>query len=296
VICIAAREICKKGSWKGRRSGETIAPHQEQEEARILATLYLENTLDDDVENFIELLHPGNVEAELVTDQVLADHPDEREKKVQHNVLYSIYGEAFKITKNRNEVESILQIKALSAWDTWYEVEEPQFVNWAGDKRTQDNPPRLQRVCPHEDCDGFAPFTVWKIGPFKKKGPVLMSLKIKLRGESYRELVSRDRTFSIDGPERLLSRIEYSYIPRLDKENRYWWKKELNKFRNYISTGQSYDIVILGKKFADAVDVLEKSGVAEATLQLGSRNLGVRYITDDSNFTMTLKYVKPAQR
>jgi hypothetical protein len=94
----------------------------------------------------------------------------------------------------------------------------------------------------------------------------------------------------VDGPRHLLSRIEYSYIPRLDKDKRCPWKKELNKFRSHISTGQSYDIVLLGKDFADQVEVLDKSGVSEATLQPASKNIGVRYITDDSNFTMDLKY------
>jgi len=171
-------------------------------------------------------------------------------------------------------------------------VEQPQSVNWAGDKRTLDNPPQLERVSPSVDCNDFAPFTSWRIGPFRKKGPVLMSLEIKLVGESYRELVAQGRTFSIDGPERLLSRIKYSYIPCLAKEQQCLWKKECNKFRNYFNTGQSYDIVLLGKNFADEVKILEKSGVTEAPLQLSSKDIGMRYITDDSNFTMTLKYIK----
>jgi hypothetical protein len=292
MLCIIAREVGEKDSWKGRRAGETVGFHRDIEEAHVLATLYLENKLEDDLPNYIELLHPGNVEGKLAKDVLLSDHPDEKEKGLENNVLRSLYGEAFDIEQNGESIEKVSQIKALSGWDTWYELEKPQLVNWAGDKRTADNPPCLERksIGFSETYDGFTPFTVWKIGPFTKKGPVLISLEIKLGGESYRELVTRDRTFSIDGPEHLLSRIEYSYIPRLDKEEQCLWKKELNKFRKYIGVGQSYDIVLLGKTFADEVETLEKSGITEATLQLDSKDIGTRYVTDDPNFAMSLRY------
>lgn len=114
-----------------------------------------------------------------------------------------------------------------------------------------------------------------------------------LEGDSYRELVLQSRTFAIDGPGRLLSRIDYSYIPRMDRDTQLLWRNELRAFRNYISAGQSYDIVILGDSFADEVELLERSGVIKATLQPESEHIGVRYITDDPNFTMSLKYAKP---
>ncbi len=296
-MCIIAREVCGKDTWKGRRSGETIGYHQGDEEVHILTTLYLENQLNDDEKNYVELLHPGNVTAELIKDEILPCHRDETARGVQESILYSLYSPAFDIKRDGKSIKLVSQIKALSAWDTWCQMKEPTKVNWAGDKRTLNDPPRLETVkmdpLEVEVHDGFTPFTAWKIGPFTKNGPVLMSVEIKLTGESYRELVTRYRTFSIDGPEHLLSRIEYTYIPRLDKEKRCVWEKKLNDFRTYISAGQSYDIVLLGRDFADEVEVLDKSSATEASLQLGSKDKGVRYITDDPNFSLTLKYVKP---
>jgi hypothetical protein len=292
MICIAVREAGERNSWKARRSGETIGFHRQEKETRILATVYLENTLKDGVANYIELLHPGNVEGRLVTDTPLADHPDEREKQVKNNILYELYGEAFEIEKKGEMVEGISQVKALSAWDIWYETKERQPVNWAGDKRTIANPPQLKLAFPPESKNGFAPFTVWKIGPFTQQGPVLVSLEIYLRSESYQEFVECEQTFAVDGPEHLLARLEYTYIPRMDKEDRCLWKKELCKFKNHLSAGQSYDIVLLGDQFADEVEVLEKSGVTKANLQPQSEHIGVRYITDDPNFTMSLRYAK----
>jgi len=290
MMCTAAREVLKSKSWRGRRSGETIGYHRQLQEAHILATYYLENMLGDGMENYIDFLHPGNVEVGLMVDSFLSAHPDERDKDVEHNILQSLYGNAFGAT-NINGVEAISQTKALSKWDMWYELQESQLVNWAGDPRTLDNPPRLERICPSEDSVDFAPFTVWRMGPFRKQGPVLMSLSITLKGKSYREFVDRDRNFWIDGPERLLSRLEYTYVPRVHKKERPFWEKQLCKFKKYMSTGQSYDVVLLGAKFADEVRVTQKSGVTKAMLQLESKDIGVRYITDDPDFTMTLEYV-----
>jgi len=284
------RETDPAKPWIGRRMGEVIGCHFKPEEAKILGVLFLNNGGKDGEENYLELMHPGNVEAKLTTSSPLPNHPDEPVDDSHQNILNTIYGDAFDIkrAKDSQKICEIQQVKALSQWEIWYELDDNPYsqINWPEDPRTQDKPPKIKKIFPQEGKSGFVPFTIWRVGPFVKKGPVLFSFEMILKGESFYEFVSRERVFTIDGPERILFRIEFGYIPLLPEKERGAWLNKLKTFENYIKAKSGYDIILLGSKLADALTVGQQSCASKAGLQLESEDIGVRYLTDDANYRM----------
>lgn len=294
MICIVLREVHGANSWRGRRSVEIIGHHDTEEEVHILLALYMENLLDSGIDNYLEVLHPGNVKGELVQQPwPFPPHPDEVHER-ESSIFSSIYEKAFKFYKKNGE---LYQTNGLSAWDSWCKTEKERVTIWPMEEKSlKEKYKGFRRLYPAGDEESFAPFTSWELGPFTKKGPVLIAFNIFLSGETYRELVTRERVFTVDGPERLLSRIAYGYIPRLDMGEQGKWGNRLKPFRNYIRSFESYDVVLLGRNVADEVKVVQSSWVSEAPLQLASRDVGVRYLTANSSFTLTLEYMKKYQR
>jgi hypothetical protein len=286
MLCIIVRSALQKTDWRGRKMGETLGFHFKKKTVNVQTTFYLSNNLPDSEENYLYILHPGNVDFELITDTPFPPHRDEKD----YNLLESLYSQSCKydpVTKK------LIQVRALSSWDDWqdYSKEEFERVNWPGD--LENKPPIVARKSfPDENLisiNKFSPFSICKVGPFTKNGAVLFSLNIRLNMESFIELVDRGATFTIDGPQRMLSRIKHCYIPKIDDSDfRNVCINELSKFEDFLKAAAGYDIVVLGEKFADLPVEIDKSYIEEALIQLPRRDYGVRYITNNCNFTMEL--------
>jgi len=294
MMCITLREACGPKSWWGRRSIEIIGFHNEKEEVHILFILYLENLLDNGDRNYLELLHPGNVKYKLVRQPwPLPPHPDELNDP-ETGFFSSVYERAFKFDNGKGR---LYQTNGLSAWDSWHKTKEERVTIWPKEERLLKGTHKgFDRLYPPADTEGFAPFTGWRLGPFTRKGPVLIAFEVRFHGDTYRELITSERVFTVDGPERLLSRITYSYIPRLERSEQSEWLCRLKSFRNFIRSWESHDVILLGQSFASPVKVIQSSWVSAAPLQLESKEVGARYITANASFTLSLEYVKRRQQ
>lgn len=289
MLCTVVRSAGDSNDWRGRKMGEVLGFHFFEKQAKVLATFYLQNNCENGHKNYIHILHPGNVHADMVTSP-LPSHPDEKCKGfTADNILQYLFGNAFNIVDNG---EIIWQVRALSPWDTWHDMTKCERVNWPNDPRNLDNCPHIDRVSPEVEYkkEEFTPFTVWRVGPFTKKGPVIFSLEILIEAKTFEELILSNGIFTVDGPTRLLSRIKHKYLPLIAKSDREDWMKELVSFNTYIKSDAGYDIVILGQDYADEPSVEQKSCINEAFLQPQAVSHGMRYSTDKSNFTISLKH------
>ena len=286
MFCILARAAFDKDDWIGRKMGETLGFHFRDRIVRIQTTLYLTNTLPDNEPNYVYVLHPGNVGFELCYDTPFPAHQDEKD----YCILHAIYSNAFTYDSVGRE---LTQIKALSPWDYWYEFGKDDFecVTWPGSPR-QRKTIKAVKVFPTPDScrkGQFCPFSVCKIGPFLRNGATMFTLQMTLKGESFDELVGNENTFTVDGPRRLLSRIEHCYIPRIEDDvSAKAYLRELGKFEKFLKAGGGYDVVILNERFADAPIVIDKSCIEEAVIQLSTKLHGLRYNTTNCNFVMEL--------
>jgi hypothetical protein len=202
-------------------------------------------------------------------------------------VLGSIYSRAFK----ENKKGQLRHANGLSAWDSWYvDAEEKAVMVWPADEevRTKD---AMRRSFPLADTKGFVPFTSFELGPFTRKGLVLLGFRLRFRGETYRELVRRgDSVFTVDGPEALLARIERKYVPQVVASKRKEWLERLGNFREHIDIGESYDVILINSETCDKVVSVRESGIVKAPLQPRHRSIAERYITANPRFCLSLEY------
>jgi hypothetical protein len=179
----------------------------------------------------------------------------------------------------------------LSAWDSWYGCGIENVTVWPSQEKSYPNDSPYMKIIPPEPFDNSdAPFTTFQLGPFKKSGPVLIAFKLWLKGQIYTNLVAHEPIFTVDGPERLLLRTECAHIQRMTKDKQKPWQDGIDLFKNYLSFGESYDVILLDEPYADKVAVVWKSGMIKAPIQPKPESIGTRYISANSSFSLWLKY------
>src|SRR5258708_8746167 len=274
------------------RSIEVLGFHQVEREVHILIGLYVENRLAAGTENYLRMLHRRNVECFVQRSWPLPAHPDE----FGHGscVLEDIYGDIFEEAPGQQH-----QVNALTAWDARVPGEQSPFKPWWP---TIDSEPvqewgwRIPPETPVCPLERYAPFTTWRLGPFTEATSYLVTCTIRIPGTTYEHLVQRKPQFSVDGPERLLSRIKYDDVFRLADQDRASWEERLAPFeQSHLLVGEEYDVIILNPPLADKVDRLNGSiGIVPAPRQPirdGERR-GERFMTADQAFNMTLRYAR----
>jgi len=297
MMCIILRGGHQKhgsNGWQGRRSVETVGYHHRDKEVRILFSLYLENKLKDEIDNSLFVLHPGKVEYNVIDPwppPLHQDEPNPPKNKNGDNILSSVYGKAFKYDNQK-----LVQANGLSAWDSWYGWNNEPVSIWPKSEKNLGFADCVTERLPANDERDFVPFTVFKLGPFRKKGAYLTSFTLTARGETYDRLLRDDPIFTVDGPESLLLRIERDYISKLPSYEQQMWRNELSLFEEYIGLGESYDVILIKNPYADKVKRMWESGIVKAPLQPIPSSVAVRYITRNPGFSLGLKNLDDVRR
>ncbi len=307
MMCIVLRGKDRDGFngndfWQGLRSVEILGYHHKEKRCNILLVLYLQNKLSDGEENFLYMLHPGNVTATLGNPWPAPHHPDvEKQNGTEFLngtklILESVYGKAF---REDDETGQVYQTSGLSTWDSWYpQDDEPVEIFWPKEKNTLGKDKltaEIPRVFPKTNTQSFSPFNVFELGPFTKRGAVLIAVNSVVQGESYDKLLGDRRAFTIDGPETLLSRIKHEYIPLVqNEEEKNKWNDVLRKFRRYVGFGESYDVITIQPPYADKLEYIDGSGIIKAPEQ-PPQELAERYISGCHGFTLCLKSPEPVE-
>lgn len=279
-------------SWEAHRTIEILAFHKEQQKVEILFLVYLSNKKKN---NFLQLLHPGNIRCELVSLSAgLPWHQDElrnneRPENEEHNILKSIYGQMFYFDENNNKFHLN---KILSPWDSFCDLApEDQTKNLFV---LQDDllMMSMESLYPLKDESEWVPFSAWEVGPFPNKGDFLIAFKATIQKKSYTEFVESDPFFIVDGPTQLQDRIKHLYIPSLERAEQKKWEGRFKLFEDYFHFDESYDIVILRKPHADIVfpDMDSSSMITAGSLQSHPENCYRRYVSANSNFILKLSY------
>jgi hypothetical protein len=292
-VCILVNSPLGNDSWRMRRSVEVLGFHQGDREMRILVGLYVENRLPAGADNYLGIMHRGNMECFVQPAWPLPLHPDE--SIGDGGVLHQIYGDLFE------EIEGeVFQIKTLTAWDDSFEIKRERPIPWHPKRISEDRlveswgwpwePETLPASV--EEC---VPFTTWKFGPFADPTSYLITFALRIRGKTYDKLVDRDREFTVEGPEHLLSRIKYDDLLRLSDQEQSKWRQRLEPFESsrLLFGSEGYDVIILNPPLADRVLALGGSiGIVPAPKQPTSRGVptGERFITSNQAFSMTLRY------
>lgn len=282
--CIVLSAPRGRDTWKLRRSVEIIGYHRDREEVEILFLLYAENKLPvEEGENCLCMMHRGNVECRWKPSWPLPYHRDEETagRRDGVSIAASLYEPAFEL-----QYGELSRVRTLRPWDSWETITPHVVHRWhaASDKR------KLDPQGPRRPLDEYIPFTSWEIGNFTEPGLYLMSFALRFKGETYKRLVGRQPQFTIDGPERLLTRAKYEILNREDREV---WSEKLALFeRGTVFSEKGYDVIILNPPLADKIDTFTPSGMAQAPLQpkSGGRLLGTRFITLSHEFTIRGQY------
>jgi hypothetical protein len=284
--CIVISSPSGTDSWRIHRSIEILAYRRREQRVTILFTLLAENRLPDRP-NALRLLHRGKVTCRLIPPWPLPRHPFE--SKSAKGILEKVYGQAFQRSEN-----GLSRVRALTSRDSWNDISPTPVFLGPEDK---NNALTSQNVVPPEvevlDSSGYIAFTTWQLEPFTQQGLYLLSFTLEFSGETYRKLVESEPTFTIDGPMRLLARIEYSDLDRSDKNTYEISRKHLADFKNprRIINCESYDVIILGPPLGDQVEIDEIAcpvGICSAPLQPNGN--AQRFLTDNQFFTLGLAY------
>ena len=277
-----------------RRSVEVLGFHKEQREVRILLGLYVENRFQSGHENFLGMMHRGNVECFVRPAWPFPEHPDEHAAKSDgrlggnvDGVLAQVYGQNFQERDGK-----IYQVNTMTAWDNYVPIlNAEQPIRWSP---FSDYGPGEWGLPWSPDVeapplDQWVPFTTWTLGPFTEAASYLITVMLRISGQTYSTLVAREPEFTVDGPERLLSRINYEDLICLRDHERSPWKKRLAPFENsHLLLGEGYDVIVLHSPLADKVQSLGGGiGITPAPRQPST---GDRYVTANQAFCMTLRY------
>jgi hypothetical protein len=295
--CIVLGAPRGKDSWELRRSIELLGFHRENEEVRILFLLYGKNKLPiEEGENCLLMMHRGDVQCWWQPSWPLPLHWDEEDAGIEPDcsILMKLYGEAFEL--GSEHPKHLSRVNRLSQWDSWEDVEPEVVHRWQPScgvtvGRNVDEKIFVPPHFPVLSLDEDVPFTSWKIGNFTKPGLFLMTFALKFSGESYRRLVTQQSQFTIDGPERLLTRTKYEVLNREDRDI---WTEQLSLFeREPVLSERGYDVILLGSPLADRIETIAPSGMAQAPRQAESNGepLAKRFITLSHDFTMLAQYI-----
>jgi hypothetical protein len=286
--CIVLSSPAGKDAWRVHRSVEILAYHRDAKRISILFILLVENLLPS--KNELRVLHRGNVECNLVPSWPLPLHRDE--EAGTRGVLNDIYGTMF-----RKDGENLLRVKKLTSWDAQENIEgDVSIADWAvqtGLLSCSDEasffPPEIAPL----SKGNHVPFTTWMFSPFHQSGFHLLSFRLQFEGLTYDRLVPNDDIFTVDGPERLLARIEYEDIIELSSEEKKSWRLRLEEFEDPEKRllCENYDVIILGPPHGDAVARVTEynaNGIYPAPRQSGTN--AQRFITTNNLFTLPLMF------
>ena len=295
MFCIVVKGQEGEPRWVVRRSVELLSYHSSEKVAEILFLLHLENQLPNGEPNWLEVLHPGYTDYEVLSPWPFPSHVDE-EKIHDHirderaNILASVYGRGLE----EDSSGRLRHVAGLAPWDSWFrDLECPHVTIWPKEEgiRLADAMERLPFPTPLARGEPRAAFTVFKLGPFRKKGLTLLAFKLRISGQTYRELVEADKVFTVDGPETLLLRIARKYVPRMSSPAK--WLHELQRFETYVDIGESYDVILLRQgSRCEQLRTVRECGIVEAPLQPSPDGVAVRYVTGNPRFCLSLAYAK----
>jgi hypothetical protein len=290
--CIVLSSPKGSGTWRIHRSVEILGYHHAERRVSILFALLAENLLEG-LPNSLRFLHRGKLDCHVVSAWPLPKHPDE--KPSAEGVLSNVYGHLFQMADGR-----VLGVTKLTAWDS----EEPltseervPILNWAetpgllpaGEQRHRWPPDP-----PPPDASGHVPFTTWTLSPFNEKGFYLVSFELQFEGATYARLLhAHPVVFTVDGPERLLGRIEYEDMVEVGRAEVDSWLQRLGDFKDSSKRPPclSYDVIILGPKYGDEVRRAEHYCANGIYLAPRQPSVGAeRFLTADQFFTLPLEY------
>jgi len=264
------------GMWTVKRSVEVLAYHLKERRVSILFLLLAESFEE---KNALSILHRGNVTCKVLPSWPLPLHPDEHGHPSK-GVLQSIYGSFFREYNGRLSRSAEL-------------CPSDEEVGASAGEAVCTQPPSLQTpILAQAEGTGWIPFTKWTLA-IENKGWHLLAFHFSFNGETYDRLLPRHEVFTVDGPERLLSRIEHDDMSRLTQAERKPWIAELREFaalERRLSCA-SYDLVILGRPFADDVAVAAThcaTGVYPAPRQPQGYQNVQRFLTTNPFFTLPL--------
>jgi hypothetical protein len=268
-------------SWHIKRSVEVLAYHLDEKRVSILLLLLAQNHKEGEP---LTLLHRGNISCVAVPAWPLPLHENE-EADSRAGVLAAIYADFFRETP-----EGLYKEKDLSAWDSEIRLRPGTRESvWASD---QSGP--LPSVFGDTSPCEWVPFTTWSVKP-GRSGWNLFAFRLSFEGETFSRLLPRERVFTVDGPDRLLERIEYEDFARLSENERALWCKRLHSTvgdsKQKRLHCESYDLVLLGQPFADDVQVNSyhcSTGVYPAPIQPRGFPGTRRFLTNDPLFTLPL--------
>lgn len=291
-------------NWKGIREVCIAGYHHLDRRAEFLFQVFAENDLEGKVDNCLYALHPGNVSFEQLNSWPMPHHPDEPalplpfnppEYRYSRSLLDMIYNKRF-----RKKGDKVIWKDELVEWDSWISETIPggmkpeEVLIWPGNESpTQKNGNYIATEYPTDPEIDILPFTIFKLGPFTKKGPTLITLRLTIEGAAYYGLVASSPAFTIDGPETILlmTKMESSKLSNNSKDKE-TLEKELDKFDNYLNP-ICYDVILIndsGK--VDQVKVIWGNGIIKAPHQPPEPldKIAERYISAFPRFSLALKY------
>ena len=282
MFCILMKDpiLGGKHTWLGRRTAEILACDLGENEARILAGIYIENVREDQQPNTLQIMHPGNCEITPLPPDIRTKHPDEPAEG--EGVFFAHYGRAF----TEKPDGTVWQRHVLTAWDTWTDATEEEQVHlWEGATH------QVHHLHPAVDRDEHVPFTAWELSGFNSRGSYLIYFLIRLLPVSFKRFVRDAHFFTIDGPRGLLCRIHHD-IKKMGEAEAETWLPRLELFRSFIDPGEGYDVIIIQKGSAvSAVTEKDTFHIVQAPEQKCS--YAVRYITKSPSFCLGLRVAAP---
>jgi hypothetical protein len=277
VCVVVSAPNGNSNSWVMRRSVEVLSFHRADKEVRVLLGLFVQNKKSN---NVLGIMHQSNVDLLVHPAWPFPRHPDERGRR--HGILDELYGGLFREDRGR-----LYQTHTLTAWDENLKIAEQEVRAWAPYGRTIKRIEPDISVGPHT----YVPFTTWTLGPFPEVCSYLITFELQIKGPAYQYLVAPERSFTVDGPERLLSTFRYGELPRVHSRHRDQWRKSLDTFEKHkLLIGEGYDIVVLRPPLGDAIEFFRGGmGIAPASIQ-PSDEVALRFTTVDQSFSIGLRY------
>lgn len=288
--CVLLSSPQGKQAWSVQRSVEILAYHRSEQRVSIQLMLLARCRMAGEP---LRLLHRGKVQAFWQTRWPLPPHPDEDDRR-NGGTLHTLYGRAFK-----EHGVSFCWTKKLTAWDSWFDVpydEQEEILVWKPASPT-DSTVQCELETEAKESgsvgDSWMPFTTWLLESPCRVGLCLIVLHLQFSGETYERLLPAGSYFSVDGPRRLVPRIESQDLTDMKPDDRNYWLDRLTAFSrpSCVVPTEAYDVVVMGPPYADRVELepsFSTSSVIDAPLQ--PKSSGRRFLTTDDLFTITFRY------
>jgi hypothetical protein len=263
-------------TWQIHRSVEMLAYDQKRHSVSITLLLLANNLRKD---NLFRMLHRGSVACNRIPAWPFPMHQAQRGQS-DHNILEDLYGGMF-IEKDRK----LVWRNDITIWDGLIAMDEKEII------------PANDSVGLHPDyqsrSEKHMPFSSWTIR-VKQPGWYLFAFDLYFDGDTYDALLPKQKIFTVDGPERLLARIQFEDLDCLTNSDYQLWSDRLKNFVDSDTRldSSSYDIILLGPPYA--AHVVRARDYSTDGVYLSPRQPLVpgaaRYITTDCAFCLPLSY------